>query len=63
MSYQGYVVAAYAVFVVVMLWDWLSPWQQVRRQLRAVRLRARRAAAAPRASRGGATGDGSEPAP
>ena len=43
MSYQGYVIAAYAVFVVVLLWDWLSPRLQVRAQLRAARLRAARA--------------------
>ena len=42
MSYQNYVIAAYAVFVVVMLWDWLSPRLQVRQQLRAARLRAAR---------------------
>ncbi|QDH69877.1 heme exporter protein CcmD [Marilutibacter alkalisoli] len=42
MSYLGYVVAAYAVFVLVMVWDWLSPQLQLRRELRRVRLRAAR---------------------
>ena len=44
MSYQNYVIAAYAIFVVVMLWDWLSPKLQIRQQLRAARLRAARVA-------------------
>ncbi|MEF9978287.1 MAG: heme exporter protein CcmD [Thermomonas sp.] len=44
MSYREYVIAAYAVFAVVMLWDWLAPQLQVRAALRAVRLRASRAA-------------------
>ena len=42
MSYQGYVVAAYVVFAVVLLWDLVSPQVQIRQQLRAVRLRATR---------------------
>ncbi len=48
MSYLGYVVAAYAVFIVVMAWDFLAPRRGIRRQLRALRLREtrRRAAAA-----------------
>ncbi len=41
MSYFGYVIAAYAVFVVVMLWDWASPRLQIRRAMRTARLRAR----------------------
>ena len=45
MSYQGYVVAAYVVFVAAMLWDGLQPLLQVRRALRAVRLRVARARA------------------
>ncbi len=45
MNYAGYVAAAYAVFVAGMLWDWLSPWWQTRRQLRTALLRARRDAA------------------
>jgi heme exporter protein D len=47
MSYLGYVIAAYAVFVLLLLWDWLSPRLQVRAQLRAARLRAARASASP----------------
>ncbi|MBD9369099.1 heme exporter protein CcmD [Xanthomonas sp. XNM01] len=49
MSYLPYVIGAYAVFVVVLLWDFLAPRLQIRRELRAARLRARRArpAAAP----------------
>ena len=42
MNYREYVIAAYAVFVVVMLWDWLSPRLQVRRAVHAARLRAKR---------------------
>ena len=44
MTYQDYVVAAYAVFAVVLLWDLLAPRIQIRRQLRAARLRAAREA-------------------
>jgi heme exporter protein D len=43
MSYQGYVIAAYMVFVVVLLWDWVAPRIQLRQQLRAAKLRASRA--------------------
>jgi len=43
MSYQGYVVAAYCVFAVVLLWDFVAPRLQLRQQLRAARLRAIRA--------------------
>mgnify|MGYP001765868191 FL=1 len=45
MTYLGYVVAAYAVFVVVMLWDMIVPQLRIRRTLRDARLRARREAA------------------
>lgn len=45
MSYIEYVIAAYAVFALVMLWDWLSPKLQVRRALRSARQFARRRAA------------------
>ncbi len=45
MNYAGYVAAAYAVFVAGMLWDWLSPWWQIRQQRRTASLRARRDAA------------------
>ena len=44
MSYQGYVIAAYAVFAVVLLWDLVAPRIQIREQLRAARLRAAREA-------------------
>lgn len=44
-DYTGYVAAAYAVFVVVLLWDVLAPAVRIRRVLRAVALRARRGAA------------------
>jgi heme exporter protein D len=41
-SYQGYVVAAYAVFVVLLAWDYAAPRLQLMRQLRAARLLAAR---------------------
>lgn len=44
MSYREYVIAAYAVFAVVMAWDYLAPKLQVRAALRAARQRAARAA-------------------
>ena len=44
MSYRDYVIAAYAVFVVVMLWDCIAPRLQLRAALRAARLRATRTA-------------------
>ena len=47
MSYQGYVIAAYAVFAVVLGWDFVAARLQIRRELRAVRRRAARQAAAP----------------
>lgn len=49
MSYQNYVIAAYAVFVIVLGWDFVSTRLQIARQLRAARQRkARSAARAPR---------------
>ena len=39
MSYQNYVIGAYAVFAVVLLWDFVVPHLQIRRELRAARLR------------------------
>jgi heme exporter protein D len=39
MTYLNYVVGAYAVFAVVMLWDFVIPRLQIRRELRAARLR------------------------
>lgn len=44
MSYQNYVIAAYAVFVVVLLWDLVAPRIAIRQQLRAAALRAARKA-------------------
>ena len=44
MNYREYVIAAYAVFAVVLLWDWLAPKLQLRAALRAIRLRAARSA-------------------
>ena len=46
MSYFEYVVAAYAVFAVVLAWDFVAPKLQLRAQLRAAKLRAVREAAA-----------------
>ncbi len=46
MSYLEYVLAAYLVFVVVLLWDFVAPRIRTRQLLRAVtRLAARRDAA------------------
>ena len=42
MSYRDYVIAAYAVFAIVLLWDLVAPRIQVRQQLRAAKLRALR---------------------
>jgi heme exporter protein D len=42
MSYREYVIAAYAVFGVVMLWDLVSPHLQLRQALREARLHASR---------------------
>ena len=42
MSYQSYVVAAYMVFAVALLWDWVAPRIQLKQQLRAAKLRASR---------------------
>ena len=43
MTYLGYVVAAYAVFLAVLAWDLVVPRLQVRRELRVARQRAARA--------------------
>ena len=45
MSYLSYVVAAYAVFVALLAWDYIAPRLQVARQLRAARLLAARRSA------------------
>ena len=42
MSYLSYVSAAYAVFVLVLLWDFVAPRLHIRRELRAARMRAAR---------------------
>lgn len=47
MSYQGYVIAAYAVFFVVLGGDFIATRLQIRRELLAVRRRAARQAAVP----------------
>ena len=39
MSYQNYVIGAYAVFAVILLWDFVVPRLQIRRELRAAKLR------------------------
>lgn len=44
MSYLGYVAGAYGVFLAVLAWDLVVPRLQVRRELRAARERAARAA-------------------
>ena len=44
MSYRDYVIAAYVVFAVVLLWDYVIPKLQVRAALRAAKLRSSRAA-------------------
>ena len=44
MSYQNYVIGAYAVFAVVLLWDFVVPRLQIHRELRAARLRKAREA-------------------
>jgi heme exporter protein D len=45
MSYREYVIAAYAVFAAMLLWDFVVPRLQLRAALRAARRRTRRAAA------------------
>jgi len=47
MSYLNYVIAAYAVFVIVLAWDFVSTKLQIRRELRGARLRAAREANRP----------------
>ena len=50
MTYAGYVAAAYAVFGLVLAWDFIAPRLQIRRQLREVRNRLARAQRAAGAS-------------
>jgi heme exporter protein D len=47
MSYQNYVIAAYAVFAIVLGWDFLAARLQIHRELRAARRRAAREASRP----------------
>ena len=42
MNYLPYVIGAYAVFAIVLSWDYVVPRLQLRQQLRAARLRAAR---------------------
>lgn len=44
MNYASYVTAAYAVFVVVLLWDFVAPRIRTRQLLRTIRLMATRQA-------------------
>lgn len=46
MSYQNYVIAAYAVFAAVLIWDFVAPRIAIRQLLRAAKLRATRNVAA-----------------
>ena len=41
-SYRDYVIAAYGVFAVVMLWDFFAPHVAIRQYVRAARQRAAR---------------------
>ncbi|MGO1072760.1 heme exporter protein CcmD [Lysobacter sp. CA199] len=45
MEYRNYVIAAYAVFVLVLGWDFIASRLQIRRELRNARMRATRGAA------------------
>ena len=45
MSYANYLIAAYAVFVLVLAWDFVATRLQIRRELRNARQRATRQAA------------------
>ncbi|ALN58177.1 heme exporter protein CcmD [Lysobacter enzymogenes] len=54
MTHLPYIVGAYAVFAVVLGWDYVSSALQIRRELRIARQRAARAAARP-ASRDAST--------
>ena len=53
MSYQSYVVAAYAVFAVVLLWDYVTPRIRIAQLMRALRILARRQARAAEAPTSG----------
>ena len=47
MSYQNYIIAAYAVFAIVLGWDYVATRLQIRRELNNARRRAKRQAARP----------------
>lgn len=47
MSYREYVIAAYAVFALMLAWDYVAPRLAIARQLRAARRLAARKAARP----------------
>lgn len=47
MNYLNYVIAAYAVFVLVLAWDFCASWLHLRRELRNARRLATRQAASP----------------
>jgi heme exporter protein D len=49
MSYEGYVIAAYCVFALVLAWDYLAPRIAIGQQLRAARLRTARETSRPAA--------------
>ncbi|WP_133478319.1 heme exporter protein CcmD [Cognatilysobacter segetis] len=51
MSYAGYVAAAYAVFVIVLAWDFVATQLQIRRRLRDAQRRQSRDAARARPKR------------
>ncbi|GAB3383557.1 heme exporter protein CcmD [Lysobacter fragariae] len=50
MNYLNYIVAAYAVFVIVLGWDFVATRVQIRRELLRARLKAAREAARPASS-------------
>lgn len=47
MNYREYVIAAYAVFALMLAWDYVAPRLAIARQLRAARRLAARRAARP----------------
>lgn len=47
MSYREYVIGAYAVFAIVLLWDFFIPQLQIRAALRAAKLRNARKPSSP----------------
>ena len=52
MSYQSYVLAAYLVFVAVLLWDFVSPRVRIAQTLRGLKALAARRARATQTSSG-----------